>query len=348
MARYFSYKNGIQNKMLELLDIPNETAATIMSSLDNVVEKYGLQAKLICYSADNAPVNFGGAQRGGETNVFAQLQQKYENRLLGIGCNAHIIHNAVNHACGKIGAFNIEATVVSIYSHFYRFTVRVTKLKSVCETAGIEYAKLIGYGKTRFLAFKLCIDKIIEMFDALKLFFLDPQEKSVPGTLKRFFKSPISKLLLIFIRDQCQIFEDSIRKIEGDYVTGFDAANVVNQLKRSIEVHINDQFYSRDFRIELQNTENTLPFEMTVINKHGEEEILEITSEYLHKITKTFLGELFFSYCYIILLITCFYLNIRGCKQLSRKMDSRKCSDGKMELGFYENSTKLDKYSTIG
>lgn len=169
MVRYFSVKSGVQNKLLELVELNNEKADTIVPILKNLCEKYNLNKKVICYAAHNAPVNFGGVTRGGDVNILAQLQSHFENRLVGLGCVAHILHNTVDNACNQIEIANVEPTVVSIYTHFYRNTVRVTQLKEICESVKIEYTKLLGYGRTRFLAFKSCIDKIIKMFEALCL-----------------------------------------------------------------------------------------------------------------------------------------------------------------------------------
>lgn len=140
-------------------------------------------------------------------------------------------------------------------------------MKGICDESGIEYEKLLGYGATRFLAFKGCIDRILSQFEALKTYFTDPEEKASPPKLQVFFGCSIAKLLLIFIRDQCQIFEDSIKKLEGDVVTAFDALEIMNQLKLVVESRLKDNFQSSAFRNELETVQELLPYTFTILKK---------------------------------------------------------------------------------
>lgn len=62
------------------------------------------------------------------------------------GENAVIISDQVKNTAEKWGI------VVKIYSYFHIYTVRVEKLKDVCEIDGLDYSQLLGYVKTRFFA----------------------------------------------------------------------------------------------------------------------------------------------------------------------------------------------------
>ena len=77
----------------------------------------------------------------------------------------------MKHACDRMN-FDVEATVVKIYSHFYLYTVRVTQLKKICNEAGEQYHQLLGYAKTRFFALHSAIGSILQVFEALKSYFL--------------------------------------------------------------------------------------------------------------------------------------------------------------------------------
>lgn len=289
VARYFSSKNGISNKLLAVVDLQDEKAETMEIQIERICRKFEIMDKCVCFCADNAPTNFGGLQRGGKKNLFAQMKTKFSNLLYGLGCNAHIAHNTVDRAVGNIELFDVEAIVVKIYKHFCQHTVRVTHLKAICDEAGIGYQKLLGYGQTRFLAFKGCIDRIITLFEALKTFFLN-EENSQPA-LYRFFKCPIAKLLLIFIRDECQIFEEAIEKMEGDNVTGFTAFEIMNDLKTSAECRLKDEFRSSAFRDELKLISNCIPFEMSFLEKKSNEQRnshVTIDDNYMNEIFNQF------------------------------------------------------------
>lgn len=90
---------------------------------------------------------------------------------------------------------------MKIFSHFYIYTVRVEKLKSMCaEIDGVEYSQLLGYAKTRFLALGPAIGKILNLFDVLKSYFLGSKKGEL--LIKSFFNHPLSKLWLLFVKEQ--------------------------------------------------------------------------------------------------------------------------------------------------
>lgn len=166
----------------------------------------------------------------------------------------------------------------------------MTRLKHFCDEAGIAYEKLLGYGRTRFLAFRGCIDRIISQFEPLKSFFLNPNETTSPPKLVKFFNCPIALLILIFVRDQYQLFEDSIKKLEGDTVTGFTAFEIMDQLKAVIEHRLNDRFSSFAFREELAKVKDNLPFEITIKKANNYVDVL-VDQIYLDRMVKKFFTD---------------------------------------------------------
>lgn len=198
MVRYFLPTVGVKVRVLDITSENGETGELIFNVLKRTWQTHNLGDKMVGFCADNAPTNFGTCERSGEKNVFARLQQVMPH-LIGVGCTAHIAHNALQAACDQLH-FDVELIVVKIYSHFYRYTVRTAALKDFCESVGEEYRQLLGYGKTRFLALRSCIDSIIRIFNGLKEFFLE--SPAGPKVLKTFFNNPMAKFWLIFVRDQ--------------------------------------------------------------------------------------------------------------------------------------------------
>lgn len=199
VIRYFIPTIGVRVKLLEFSSEKGETSKIIADLILSSANKNKIGNKIIAYSADNCATNFGSADRSGENNVFFRLKQLNKN-LIGVGCGAHIIHNALKWACDVL-PFDIECIVVKIYSHFYIYTVRVEALKSLCEQEDVEYKKLLGYSKTRFLALGPAIASILHLFDTLKSYFLNLGRRC-PVLLKSFFESPLSKFWLLFVKQQ--------------------------------------------------------------------------------------------------------------------------------------------------
>lgn len=51
---------------------------------------------------------------------------------MGVGCAAHIVHNAV-HIAADCLPIDVEAIVNKIYCYFHIYTVREERLKEFCE-----------------------------------------------------------------------------------------------------------------------------------------------------------------------------------------------------------------------
>lgn len=201
LVRYFHPLTGAHVKVLDITSQSGETSTIIADLILAAAEKFGLKNKIVCFCADNAKVNFGGETRGGQNNVYYRLKTKFPY-LIGIGCVAHIEHNAMKFACDVL-PFDVECIVVKIYSHFYRNTVRVATLKSFCDEADEEYVKLLGYVKTRFLALKPAAKRILQMFAPLKTYFTSlPKGEKM---LKDFFNEKSSYFWMLFILEQVKI-----------------------------------------------------------------------------------------------------------------------------------------------
>lgn len=114
LVRGFNEKKGVVVFKLDIKFIPKETSETIGKEL--------LETGTTC------PTNFGGVTRRGENNVFARLKGKFGREILGIGCVAHIVHNAFDSSCDQL-PIDIEALVVNVYKHFHIHTLRVEALR---------------------------------------------------------------------------------------------------------------------------------------------------------------------------------------------------------------------------
>lgn len=198
VARYFLPLEGVKVKVLQLTNESNEKSITITDLISIVMTNFGLDKKLVGFGADNAKVNFGGITQRGENNVFARLREKNPN-LIGIGCAAHIIHNAAQAGCNGM-PFDVEVILVKTYSHFRQFTNRVTQLEIFCGEFDVRFQSVLSYSKTRFLSMLPAINSILRIFPALKEYC--NQSKDAPKILKDFYNNDLSQLWLLFLRDQ--------------------------------------------------------------------------------------------------------------------------------------------------
>lgn len=197
LARYFIPTIGVCVKLLDFTAQQGETSEIIFQLLLKTSNDYNIRQKIAGFSADNTNTNFGGSARGGTNNVFYKMKTEFPN-IVGVGCAAHIVHNAIKSACSSI-PFDVENIVVKIYSHFYIYTVRVESLKAFCEQTDEEFKQVLGYSKSRFLTLSPAIRSILQMFNALKSYFAQVCNENV---IKRFFEDPFAKLWLLFLSEQ--------------------------------------------------------------------------------------------------------------------------------------------------
>ncbi|KAK4884488.1 hypothetical protein RN001_000759 [Aquatica leii] len=184
---------------------------------------YKLENKVVGFLADNAPLNFGSIKKKTSGNVHALLETNLDKNVLSIGCGAHILHNAICVAVSKTIPIDIENLVFKIYNHFSIFTVRTENLKNFCEFIGCQYEGLLYHSKTRFLSLMPCIEKILEIYEALKSFFLS--EEHAPIQIVNFFNDKTSEMWLLFLQAQLQIFNEVITNIEIEEITGVEVSS---------------------------------------------------------------------------------------------------------------------------
>jgi hypothetical protein len=164
LVRGFSEDEGVLVYKLEIKFIPNETSGTIGTELLGTGKDWKIVEKVIAFAADNCVTNYGGVNRNGEKNVFVRLKRELGRDIVGIGCAAHIIHNAFDSACDQL-PIDIEPLVVNIYKHFHIHTLRVETLKDLCNEVGTQYEKLTNHSGTRFLTLLPAITKVNSKFN---------------------------------------------------------------------------------------------------------------------------------------------------------------------------------------
>jgi hypothetical protein len=128
-VRYWTPKNGVENKVLDFYDDPDETSAGIANQIKARLTENSLSVENISsYSADNASVNFGK-----HNSVFQKLQQLNPS-IQRANCPAHILHNCAKQAADKLDV-NMES-LVKIFNHFSSSAKRITELKTCSSSSG--------------------------------------------------------------------------------------------------------------------------------------------------------------------------------------------------------------------
>lgn len=244
LIRYFVPTEGVKTRLIELKSLSGETGEQIVEMLKDAWLKWKFQKKIIAYCADNAPLNFGSVDRKGDKNVFARLQNIFGDILIGLGCLAHICHNAPHDACLANIPYDFNQILTLIHKQFNTSTKQTEALKQFCEEMDVEFRKVKSCPNTRFIAKKDSINSVLRVIEPLQSYFTSNPSKNVPLVLRTFFKDPLHKFYLVLVRDLCEMFEHAILKIEGDDICGNEAIKIVENLQSQLQKQIDESFIS--------------------------------------------------------------------------------------------------------
>ncbi|XP_044015774.1 uncharacterized protein LOC122857590 [Aphidius gifuensis] len=206
----------------------DEKAETISTLIENVLDQHSLLNKLVAFSGDNTNTNFGGRKRGGQNNIFCLLKNKINTNLVGVGCPAHVLHNAIEHALGQFGLYDIDSIVLKIHNYFKIYTVRISELQEFCEFVDITFRDLLYHSKTRWLSLMPCVHRMLQMFPALKSYFLSQDEP--PKILAKFFEDDISECYLFFVHSIMSVFHNKTAQIEKEKNSILEVKDIINEV----------------------------------------------------------------------------------------------------------------------
>jgi len=124
--------------------------------------------------------------------VFSQLKVMLKKPLVGFGCPAHVLHNWIQHGADLMPV-DVEAIVLKVFNYFAVYTVRTEALKDFCEFVDVNYQQLLYHSKTRWLSLFPAIERMLQLFPALKAYFLSISQP--PLLIKKFFVNSFSNVL---------------------------------------------------------------------------------------------------------------------------------------------------------
>lgn len=211
VIQFFKFDKGIKSYLLDIVSVSNEKATTISEILCDTLRKFNISQKVIAFSGDNCNTNFGGIKRKGENNVYSILKTTINPHLIGVGCPAHLLNNAVHHGMGQIPV-DIESMVLKIYNYFSIYTVRTENLKEMCDFVEVEYEQLLYHSKTRWLSLFPAIERLLKVYDALKSYFFSQDQ--CPVHIKKFFEDEFTEPYLWVTHSLMHVFHTNIKNIE--------------------------------------------------------------------------------------------------------------------------------------
>lgn len=342
ILQYFDYRaGGIQTKVVEVKTTTNETSETIASYVTDTLKSLGIAEKCTAFGGDNTNTNFGGLKRKQGNNIFTKLKASLNKNLVGVGCPAHILHNTIQQGADILN-IDIECIVIKLHNYFSIYTVRTEALKSYCDFVNVEHKQLLCHSKTRWLSLFPAIQRVIEMYDALKSYF--SSIPNAPKVLLNFFENKLSMAYLWHLHSLMSVFNDKIKNTEKEGNCIIDVLGILEDVASLLQNRLESKFICRKAKEYLECAREE-GYEKEVECFMGEAVLLYATCfEYLKKWTICL--EEFTCFRWIALTGKVVMHDIQPCidflNEKGISIDDTKCCDQLVYLNIYLENNRTD------
>lgn len=167
VTKYYSEKDlEVKTKFLTLVDLKGADAQSLFDTLSEALTNANLNIKdAIGFGADTTNVMFG--EQGG---IIAKIRHVNPHCMF-IKCVCHSTALCVSHASKHNIPRAINQTVQEVYGYFAHSSKRQREFAEYQDFIGTKKHKILKHYEIRWLCLHACIKRILEQWDALKLFF---------------------------------------------------------------------------------------------------------------------------------------------------------------------------------
>lgn len=139
--------------------------------------------KISAYSADNNAVNY---KRHNSTNIaFTKLLKEVKHSVKA-NWTCHIINNCLKKGNNSF-KYDIERTVLKIFSKFRSSVIRDDQLKKFCEFVNIEHKEILRHVTTRWPSRLPGIERITYNWPVFKAYFQSKGREYCSDIIWKFF-----------------------------------------------------------------------------------------------------------------------------------------------------------------
>nr|WP_253308757.1 hAT transposon family protein [Rickettsia endosymbiont of Ceutorhynchus assimilis] len=166
VVRYYDETlKKVRDSFFGLLKLDSSNAKSIFLGVQNYLTKCKVPLEnLIGFAADNASV-----MQGNRTGVQARFKEVLPN-IYTLGCVCHSVHLCASAAANKLPR-SVEDFVRNIYNYFSNSSKRIDQLNECQIFCQVKPNKLLHPAQTRWLSLQAAVDRVLENWDALIIFF---------------------------------------------------------------------------------------------------------------------------------------------------------------------------------
>ncbi|XP_066969329.1 protein FAM200C-like [Macrobrachium rosenbergii] len=208
-------KCTVEDKFLQLLDVEDSSAEGLFQLLSTFFYENNIPfSNMLGFAADNASVMMGNM--GG---LKTKLQGKVPH-LFVIGCICHSLHLCSSAACLKLPKA-VEDLCKDIHNFINHSPKRLVKFKEFQEFVRVDFHRLLYSSQTRWLSLESVVNRVLEQWSALILFFqseaLESQVQSAAHILNAL-NNPVFKLFFSFLSYVLPIINKMNREFQSESV----------------------------------------------------------------------------------------------------------------------------------
>lgn len=205
VVSYFDVGIGhITTVILTIQESHDNTGEGIFKLLDCELKKRDIPwENCVGFSCDNA------STMTGVTKGVSSFMSKVNENIHVQGCACHLVHLAAQKGCGGLKNINVEQFLIDIYYYLQKSSKRKHILKMCQKVFGEKPHKILKYVSTRWLSLLQSIDRILEQWNPLKMYFCETDHDMTGSKfqkVKEQFEDPSTKLYLLFLSSIIPLF----------------------------------------------------------------------------------------------------------------------------------------------
>lgn len=194
LVTYFNPdKFRMENDLIDIAQLDDGKAETIYQAILKCFNDKNIpMTNIIGFCADTCNVMFG------RYHSVSQLLVKNHPWIIPVKCSCHMIHLCASHACLQLPK-SLEDLCQNICTYFNVSPLRSKAFKEFQVFFDIPEQQFLKPGQTRWLSMKLCVDRIIEQYEPLKLYFTGAAVEDPTHTNDTILKSLNNKFTLAYL-----------------------------------------------------------------------------------------------------------------------------------------------------
>ncbi|XP_061724987.1 uncharacterized protein LOC133530945 [Cydia pomonella] len=205
----------VRDSFLGLIPLVTADAATLYNNIIDFFKVYNIpyEQNLIGFASDGANVMMGS------NNSVMTLLTNELKELFVMKCICHSFHLCASYACSKIPRF-VENTIRDIYNYFSSSPKRVGMYREFQIFCELKIHKILHPCQTRWLSVHAAVSRVLEQYQALKLFFIDASlndEVLAATNILQKINDPVTLLFLQFLDFVLPIFNKLNKEMQSEH-----------------------------------------------------------------------------------------------------------------------------------